>query len=78
MKIKISKRGTRYEVDPIEMPGSPPIGKGESVAEALAEFLIFYRKRLGIEIEVDPSVDGEERKRFVEAAAVAERVWDLY
>lgn len=78
MKLQISKRGTRFEVDPVEMPGSPPVGKGESVAEALGDFLIFYQARLGIEIEVDPSVGQAEQQRVNEAIATAARSWALY
>lgn len=78
MKVRISKRGTRFEVDPVGMPGSPPVGKGDSVAEALAEFVIFYQTRLGIEIEVDPSVSDAEQQRINEAIATAARSWLLY
>lgn len=48
------------------------------MADALAEFLIFYRARLGIEIEVDPSVSDAERQRLDEATATAARSWSLY
>ncbi|MFM0616203.1 hypothetical protein PQR37_19240 [Paraburkholderia nemoris] len=78
MKIKISKRGTRFEVDPVEMPGSPPVGKGDSMAEALAEFLFFYQARLGIEIEVDPSVGEAEQQRLAVSTATAAQSWASY
>jgi hypothetical protein len=50
----------------------------DSIADALAEFLIFYQARLGIEIEVDPSVSDAERQRRDEATATAARSWSLY
>ncbi|ODP35137.1 hypothetical protein [Pandoraea sp. ISTKB] len=78
MKVKISKRGAHFEVDPVDMPGSPLVGKGESVAEALAEFMIFYQARLGIEIEVDASVGDAEHQRINEKTADAARGWALY
>jgi hypothetical protein len=63
MRVKISKRGTRFEADPVELPGSPPVGKGASIAEALGDFLIHYQKELGITIEVDATAEQAERER---------------
>jgi len=74
MKIKITKGADGFVADPLEFPGSPPVGRGQTLGEALGDFLIFYRDRLGIEIEVDSSIDEPERQRMTDAM----KVWDLY
>ncbi|MCM3609584.1 hypothetical protein M4D49_29415 [Cupriavidus pauculus] len=40
MKIKISKGPSGgFVVDPVELPGSPPVGRGDSVTEAMGNFV---------------------------------------
>lgn len=63
MKVKVSKRGNRFEADPVELPGSPPVGKGDSIMEALGDFLHQYRAELGVEIELDGSARDAEQER---------------
>jgi hypothetical protein len=63
MKIVIKDHGGSIEVDPVELPGSPPVGRGSTIAEALGNFLICYQKELGLEIEVDDSAKKAEKKR---------------
>lgn len=63
MKIKISKRGSRFEADPVDLPGSPPVGKGDTITEALGDFLRHYQAELGVQIEVDASAVEAEQKR---------------
>ncbi len=56
MKIKISKGPSGgFVVDPVELPGSPPVGRGDSVTEAMGNFVAHYHKQMGLEIEVDAS-----------------------
>jgi hypothetical protein len=63
MKVKISKRGDSFEADPVDFPGSPPVGRGGSIAEALGDFVIHYQNDLGLEIQVDTSAEQSELKR---------------
>lgn len=63
MKVKIRKRGDCFEADPVELPGSPPVGRGGSIAEALGDFMIHYQKDFGLEIDVDTSAEQSELKR---------------
>lgn len=63
MKIKISKSGNRFLVDPLERSGSPRIGVGASMDAALGDFLRSYQEELGVEIELDPSVESAELAR---------------
>jgi hypothetical protein len=57
VKLKINKEtaGT-FVVDAVDLPGSPPVGRGRTVGEAMGNFLMVYQERLGIEIVVDTSV----------------------
>lgn len=55
--------GSGFVVDPVDEPGSPPVGRGRTMHEAYGSFLIAYQKRLGLEIEVDPSAEAAEQQR---------------
>lgn len=56
MKVVIRERSKGWlEVDPVEFPGSPAVGRGSTIEEALGNFLICYQKELGLEITVDES-----------------------
>lgn len=64
MKIVIRKHGPKsFEVDPVEKPGSPAVGRGRSIVEALGNFLIAHQVELGLEIEVDESAKKSEQNR---------------
>jgi len=67
MKIRISKESNGFVVDPVDLPGSPVVGRGETAGEALGDFLIHYQAQLGIEIEVHDSAATVERLRRVAA-----------
>lgn len=67
MKVLVRKRGDRFEADPVELPGSPPVGRGGSIEEALGKLLICYQHDLGVEIEVDDTAKADEQRRRVEA-----------
>ena len=55
----------------MEPPGSPLVGKGDSITEALGDFLRHSHAELGVEIEVDASaLEAEQQRR---AAALAQR-----
>ncbi|WP_199031399.1 hypothetical protein [Ralstonia sp. ASV6] len=53
MKIKISKEAGGYVVDPVDLPGIPPVGRGKTVSEAMGDFLAHYHVQMGLEIELD-------------------------
>lgn len=56
MKLIIKRVGDfMLEVDDPTLPGSSPCGHGESIYEALGQWLHLNKERLGIEIEVWPS-----------------------
>ncbi|MBP8276044.1 MAG: hypothetical protein KAX55_04040 [Propionivibrio sp.] len=69
MKIKISKdsRGG-YMVDPVELPGMPPVGRGNSVTEAMGNFMAHYHKQIGLVIEVDASAAEAASQEHLEVA----------
>jgi hypothetical protein len=70
MKIVIKSHGEgSIEVDPVELPGMPPVGRGKTIEEALGNFLIAYQKELGLEISVDASAKKAEKKRRRDALA---------
>ncbi len=61
MKIKVTKMGTLYTADPIDIPGTPYCGKGLTLDAALASFLRLYQRELGItEIILDKNVEQTE------------------
>lgn len=62
MKIKISKYN-QFEVDPVDLPGSPKIGRGRTMLEALGSFLICYQDALNLTIEVDETAKPAEKRR---------------
>ena len=66
-----SPRPFMVEVVEAKQPGSPPCGRGESINEALGEWLILNQQKLGLVIEVDPSAQPYEDAR--RQAALLER-----
>lgn len=48
----ISKRLGRFEVDEPTRPGSPPVGRGRTMAEALGDWLKNNQRDLDIFIDV--------------------------
>jgi predicted RNase H-like HicB family nuclease len=70
MKIVIRERSKGWlEVDPVELPGACAVGRGNTIEEALGNFLIAYQKELGLDIEVDASAQKAENKRRRDALA---------
>lgn len=71
VKIKISKTEDGFVADPVSEPGSPPVGRGGTITEALGDFLIHYQAQLGLIIDIDSSaLDAENARRL---AAFAQR-----
>lgn len=63
MRVVIKKFGTSFEVDPVDLPGSPGVGRGPTMDAALGSFLRQYQQQLGVEIEVDSSAQQTEKAR---------------
>ncbi len=63
MKIEIRKYGNGFAVDPISEPGSPRMGVGRTMDQALADFLRAYQNKLGLHIEVAESAQPAELAR---------------
>jgi hypothetical protein len=65
MKLTIRKRDNGdFEVEDMSLPGSPPVGYGKHMMEAIGRFFHAHQTRLGIEFEVDESaVPAEMRRR---------------
>jgi hypothetical protein len=64
MRIKVSKTQEGFLVDPVSEPGSPAVGRGETMKEALGDFLIHYQSKLGLTIDLDGSaLDAEHARR---------------
>jgi hypothetical protein len=64
MKIVLKKNGPNsFEVDPVDKPGSPAVGRGKTMLEAFGNFLICYQEELGLNIVVDASARATEMAR---------------
>lgn len=63
MRLTISKIGDQICVDDRSRPGSPPVGYGRNIYEAVGAFFHANQDRLDIEFEVDESAAEEERQR---------------
>jgi hypothetical protein len=57
------RQGDSFTVDPIDLSGSPRVGRGRTMLEAYGDFLIGYQEKLGLRIEVDESAKPAEMKR---------------
>jgi hypothetical protein len=67
MRVQVSKQGDTFVVDPVDLSGSPKIGRGTTLVEALGNFLIAYQKELGLEFEIDPTAQAAEDQRRMDA-----------
>jgi hypothetical protein len=67
MKLTIAKQGKSFVVDDLSRPGSPPVGRGRTMREAVGDYFHQNQTELNIEFEVDPSAqDAENRRRTYE------------
>ncbi len=55
MELRISKEEDHFLVDDPTLPGSPPVGRGRSMIEAIGSYFHNNQSRLGISFNVDPS-----------------------
>lgn len=63
MKITISKRSGDFIVDPVEQCGAAFRGYGRTMDAAIASFVRYYQKDLGLDITVDGSALPAEMAR---------------
>jgi len=63
MKLTISKVGRQYVVDDKSRPGSPAVGRGRTMSEAIGNYIHANQKAFGIEFEVDESAICAEMRR---------------
>ena len=61
--VRVSKDGSGFVADPIRRPGSPRVGRGNTLLEALGDFLIGYQTELGVVIEIAPTAQEAENER---------------
>jgi len=71
VKIEISRTRDGFTADPVSEPGSPPVGRGATMTEALGDFLIHHQSKLGLTIDLDGSALETEQVR--RAGAMAQR-----
>lgn len=69
MRVVIKAEGERFVVDPVDKSGSPAVGRGASMVEALGDFVICYQTELGLDIVVDESAQAAENQRREDALA---------
>ncbi len=66
MKVVIKREGDGFCLDPVDLPGSPYVGRGETLVAAMGNFMSLYAKELGLKIEVEPEAVQHIDKSVVE------------
>jgi len=61
--LTIKKRGTQFEVDDLSRPGTPAIGHGRTMKEAIGDYFHANQAYLGIDFDVDESARPAEMRR---------------
>jgi len=62
-KLKITKTGGVFCVDDPNLPGSPPVGYGNTVVSAIGSWLIHNQESLGIKFDTSDIAPTEQRRR---------------
>lgn len=62
-KLTISKDGEVFLVEDKTIPGSPPVGRGETMMEAIGSWFHRNQNDIGLEFEVDDSAWADEQAR---------------
>lgn len=63
MKLTIDKQGGRFVVDEPAALGSPWVGRGRTMTEAMGDFFRKHQREFGVEFEVLPSALASEIRR---------------
>lgn len=69
IRLRISKEGQKFLVDDPSRTGTPPVGRGDTMMEAIGNWLHHNRERCNVDFDVDPSaLPAETRRRQRELA----------
>jgi hypothetical protein len=63
MKLKISKDGAQFVVDDPTVPGSPVVGRGRTMKEAIGDYFHGNQTKLGLSFDVDETAHPAEMRR---------------
>jgi hypothetical protein len=63
MKLTISKEDGQFLVDDRTRPGSPPVGRGRTIREAIGDYFHSNQRALNIEFEVHGTALAAEMRR---------------
>ena len=64
MKLKISKENKNtFLVENPALSGSPYVGRGRTMVEAIGNYFIVYQKEFGVEFELTDEVQKTENNR---------------
>ena len=62
--LTISREGKkRFLVDDKSLPGSPPVGRGKNMKEAIGDWVFHNRARVNVDFALDKSAEKSEMKR---------------
>jgi hypothetical protein len=58
------KHGSKFfYVEDLSLPGSPPMGRGRTMKEAIGDWLFYNRKEVDVEFAVDDTARPAEMRR---------------
>lgn len=63
MVLTISKEDSQFVVDDRSRPGTPPVGRGRTMKEAIGAYFHANQRELGIEFEVHGTAQQAEISR---------------
>ncbi len=63
MILSITKEYGKFVVDEKGAPGTPPVGRGRTMMEAVGNYFHANQTKLGIEFEVEPLAQSAEMRR---------------
>lgn len=63
MTLTVSKQGELFEVDDKDIPGSPPVGRGRTIKEAMGDFLWNNQRKFGVLFKFDKSAEPTYRRQ---------------
>jgi hypothetical protein len=63
MKLRISKEEDHFLVDDPTIPGSPPVGRGRTMLEAIGSWFHRNQDKMNLSFDVDESAQPAEMAR---------------
>jgi hypothetical protein len=69
MILTISKEGKIFTVEDKSLPGSPPVGRGRTMKEAMGDWLHNNQRRLNLTFDVHTSAQRAENARRIRELA---------